>query len=92
MSSQLSLSHKSTEELHITAKKMIPIIIVLVIWGANWTKGRVIAQCDNEAIVTIINSRYSSDKYLMQMLRCLFFIEAQYQCRVESYSYTRQIK
>lgn len=53
-------------------------------WGANWTKGRVIAQCDNEAVVAIINSRYSSDKYLMQMLRCLFFIEAQHQCHVEA--------
>ena len=63
----------STKELHIAVKEMIPIIIALVIWGAKWTKGRVIAQCDNEAVVAIINSRYSSGKYLMQMLRCLFF-------------------
>ena len=74
----------STQELHITAKEMIPIIIALVIWGANWMKGRVISQCDNEAVVTVINSRYSSDKFLMLMLRCLFFIEAQYQCQVEA--------
>ena len=42
------------------------------------------ARCDNEAVVTVINSRYSSDKYLVQMFRCLFFIEAQHQCQVEA--------
>ena len=47
-------------------------------------RGRIIAQRDNEAVVAVINSRYSSDKYLMQMLCCLFFIEAQYQCQVKA--------
>ena len=77
----------STQELHITAKEMIPIIIALVIWGAEWTKGRVIAQCDNEAVVTIINSRYSSDKYLMQMLRCLFLLKPGISVRLKLFIY-----
>ena len=51
-----------------------------MIWSTEWTKGRVIAQCDNEAVVAVINS----SKYLMQMLRCLFFIEAHHQFQVEA--------
>ena len=34
------------------------------------------AFCDNAAVVFILNSRYCQDKTMMQMLRCLFFIEA----------------
>ena len=35
------------------SKGMIPIITAL---GAKWIKGRVTIQCDNEAVVAIINS------------------------------------
>jgi len=31
----------------------------------------VIAHCDNTAVVSVLNSRYSQDKMLMQMLRGL---------------------
>lgn len=68
-----------TQLWHIAAKELIPIIIAAVIWGNQWKGSRVLARCDNEAVVAVINKRYCQDKHLMQMLRCLFFIEARFQ-------------
>ena len=65
--------------LHIAAKELTPIIIAAVVWGKTWKGKNIRARCDNTAVVTIINSCYSKDPTLMQMLRCLFFIEAYYQ-------------
>ena len=41
-----------------------------------------IAYCDNAAVVAVLNGRYSKETNLMQMLRCLFFIEAYFQFTV----------
>ena len=68
-----------TDNWHIAAKELVPIIVAAVVWGDKWTGNRVIARCDNEAVVAVINSRYATDRTLMQMLRCLFFIEAHFQ-------------
>ena len=71
-----------TEEMlgkHISVKELIPVIIATLIWGQHINGKRVLCNCDNSAVVTVLNTRYSKDKDLMQLLRCLFFIEAYYQ-------------
>ena len=55
---------------------MIPIIVAACIWGHKWSRCKVIAKCDNTAVVVVLNSFYSKDNVLMQLMRCLFFIEA----------------
>lgn len=40
--------------------------------GSNWTSCRVIARCDNESIVTVLNSHYSKKPHVMSMLETLF--------------------
>ena len=74
-----------TQSLQITVKEMIPIIVATCIWGHSWSwsRSRVIARCDNAAVVAVLNSRYSKDKLLMQMLRCLFFIEAIHNFKIQ---------
>ena len=57
---------RGTEPLHIAAKEMIPLVIASAIWGQGWKGGRVIAHCDNAAVVSIINSRSSKDSHLAQ--------------------------
>lgn len=59
-------------------KELIPIIIATLVWGPDFAGKRLLASCDNAAVVSVLNSRYSRDKDLMQLLRCLFFIEAYY--------------
>lgn len=63
---------------NIAVKELIPIIIATLVWGPDFAGKRLLASCDNAAVVSVLSSRYSRDKDLMQMLRCLFFIEAYY--------------
>ena len=73
-----------TKYFSIAIKELIPIIIAAVIWGRNWTGHKVIARCDNESVVTVLNSRYSKEPHVMSMLRTLFFIEAHLQFSISS--------
>lgn len=58
-------------KLPITIKEFFPILL-----GHQWTKRRVQFFCDNKAVVVIIRSRTSRQPHLMQLLRCLFLVEA----------------
>ena len=73
-----------TQQSDISVKELLPVIIAAAIWGDSWKGGRVQAHCDNMAVVTVLNSRYSKDGQLMQLLRCLFFLEAHYQFKISS--------
>jgi len=73
-----------TKDFSTAIKELIPIIIAAVICGKNWTGHKVIARCDNESVVTVLNSRYSKEPYVMSMLRTLFFIEAHLQFSISS--------
>ena len=44
---------------NISEKKMIPILIAAAIWGNDWRGKQVISQCDNQAVVAVLGSRYS---------------------------------
>ena len=43
------------------AKEFIPIIIGEVVWGKARKSGRVVAYCDNSAVVAVMNWRYDHD-------------------------------
>jgi len=45
----------------------------------------VVSNCDNQAVVAVLNSQYSREKDLMQLLRCLFFLEAHFQFQLSAY-------
>lgn len=66
------------KENHIAWKELLPIIIAAVLWGKQWRGMKLLAYCDNEAVVSMIHSRSSPDSRVMHLLRCLFFIEASY--------------
>lgn len=73
-----------TQSLHIAAKELVPIIVAAAVWGRDWQGCRVTAYCDNSAVVEVLNNRRCQDEVLMQMLRCLFFIEAKGQFYITS--------
>lgn len=75
-------SHSSAKSIAI--KELIPIVIAAAIWGSQWSGKHLRSRCDNSAVVAVLNSRSCKDKDLMQLLRCLFFFEAQYQFHVSS--------
>jgi hypothetical protein len=65
--------------LHISAKELVPILVAAIVWGVQWQGRQVVARCDNIAVVAVINNRYCRDPALMQLLRCLSFVEARRQ-------------
>ena len=63
---------------HITVKELIPIIIAGAIWGPLWHGATVLAQCDNIAVVHIVNHRSSKNQDAMHLVRALAFITAKF--------------
>ena len=61
---------------HIAVKELIVILTAVFVWGLLLHGKRVTSNWDNCAVVTVLNSRYSRDKDLVQLLCCLFFLEA----------------
>ena len=68
---QLQWSQETLNK-HISVKERISIVIAAIVWGHTLNRQRVLCNCDNSAVVVVINTRYSKDKDLMQLLRCLF--------------------
>ena len=58
----------------IAVKELLPIVMACVVWGKNWARRSVLAHCDNQSVVQVVNSGYSKDPHLMQLLRSLFFV------------------
>lgn len=73
-----------TAAFPIHVKEMISVVIASVLWGSSWIRGRVLALCNNEVVVTVINSSHGKDSHIMQMLQCLFFNETQCQSKLEA--------
>ena len=57
-----------TEEWSVATKEMVPVVSASVLWDVSWHGSLVVAHCDNLAV----NTRYSKDFLLVQLLWCLF--------------------
>ena len=64
----------SIAQSHITVKEMVPIVIASAIWGHTWKGKTVQVQCDNMAVVNIVNHGSSKNQDAMHLARCLAFI------------------
>ena len=62
----------------IAVKELLPIILAAGIWGPHWRGCTVCCCCDNEAVVSVVNSGACRDKQIAHLIRCLFFIEAHF--------------
>ena len=47
----------SWTEVHIAAKELLPIVISCALWGQQMKSSYICCQCDNAAVVTMINIR-----------------------------------
>ena len=74
--------HGLMRQQPITLKELAPLVIVLGIWGAQWRSQVVRCLCDNAAVVSILHSRISRNKEVMHLLRCLYFYEAHFECKL----------
>ena len=62
--------------VHITVKKLLPIVVACAVWGKEWNGMTIKIKCDNAAVVAIINSGRSKEHRAMHLMRCLFFFLA----------------
>ena len=58
--------------------ELLPIVIAAAIWGPKWAGCTVRSNCDNEAVVWVINSGRCEHELMMHLVRCLFFFAAKY--------------
>ena len=63
----------------VAAKEFLPVLLASIVWGEAWHGYTIRCNCDNKAVVRVINRRYARDPLLAHMLRCLFFICARQQ-------------
>lgn len=68
----------------IAQQELLPIVIACMLWGHRWQGQHICCHCDNAAVVQVINSGYSTDKQLMRLIRCLFFVTAYWQLSVRA--------
>ena len=59
----------------IAAKELLPIVMACFVWGTAWRQRHVLAHCDNQAVVEVVNAGLCRDQDLMQLLRSLFFCD-----------------
>ena len=51
---------------------MINILVALKVWHLQWTGRRVLIHCDNQAVVSVLNTGKSRDTFLSKMARNIF--------------------
>ena len=70
-------------EASIMVKELIPIVAAAALWGRiKVVRFNSLCRCDNGAMVAAITSRISHEKQIMYLLRCLFFLEASFDCHL----------
>ncbi len=66
-------------EESISFKELLPIVLACAVWAEEFQGLRVIV---HTGAVDLVNSGYSKVAQIMHLLRCLFFVRAQFQIEV----------
>ncbi len=67
------------KDVRITVKELLPVVMAVAIWGHKWRRKSVKCQCDNAAMVAIINTGTSKNEKAMGTA---FFFLAHHDIRV----------
>ena len=62
----------------IAAKKLFPVVVAAIVWGHAWRGRTVCFQCDNIAVVEVINHLSARDALMCHQLRSLIFASARF--------------
>jgi hypothetical protein len=76
---------KSTPLLRdITYLELIPIALAIFLWGQEFRNKNVIFFSDNEAVVSILNSKTSKSKIVMSLLRFIIYCTLKFNIQLKS--------
>ena len=73
---QLAWTTQYGQNEHVTFMELVPIVLSVTVWGKWWHGCHLHCNCNNEAVVHLLLSRYSHNANVMHLLRCFFFYEA----------------
>ena len=68
---------KGYENYNIVHLEMLNILVALRTWGLQWKGKALTIHCDNQAVVTILNTGYTRDLTLAAIARNIFMLTAQ---------------
>ena len=68
----------------IMAKELLPIGVVVAVWGPSWAGNLVRAKCNNMSVVATVNSGSCREPDAIHLRRCLAFLEARWSCQVKA--------
>ena len=60
--------------ISINWQELFAIVAACAIWGCNWSRKQILLNCDNQAVVEVINSKKSKCESIMKLLRHLTLI------------------
>ena len=66
------------------SKGLLPVVVSAALWGRLWAGSTILFCSDNQAVVSVLDSRSARDPHLAHLLRNLFFIEARHQFGVRA--------
>ena len=62
------------EDVNITVKELYPIVLALELWGKKLQNKSIMFNCDNEALVFVLNKQSSKDPQIMYLVRRLVLL------------------
>ena len=63
---------KEWQTVNIASLEMINILVALKVWHLQWAGHRVLIHCDNQAVVSVLNTGKSRDHFLSKIARNIF--------------------
>lgn len=63
---------------NITVKELFPIVWAIEVWGNQMANRSICFNCDNEALVHVLNKQSSTEKNVMFLIRRLVLLSLQY--------------
>ena len=62
---------------------MLNVLVAVRVWKQNWENQRVLIKCDNQAVVTVLNSGKTQDLTLAAIARNIMMDIAQYHIELQ---------
>ena len=72
------LWHATQVSQSIAYKELFPVVLAAHVWGQEWSKNHITFRSDNEAVVSVLNSRTSRVPEMMRLLRSLLLAAARF--------------
>ena len=72
-------------DAHISIKELIPVVLVMALWGHLWTGKSIHVLSDNMASVAAINNHSSKDTGMGHFFCLLAFILAHFYCQLSAH-------